>query len=242
MSKPNILVQYQGGGYSGCIWEWNYCLVDRVEEPTQFQDIASSGCGGLKTLDQYLKDTPTSHFHDYDLADDDAWKDFDHNSNPHHVVGVSKWLLENREDIAHLPFCDECGEELDVDDVIMAGFHGEGGIVISADTKRCMMCDENLAWDGDKDFLLEVFNEVNASREELEEGTEVDLSEYSDEEVDQILRYAQDATCVYSEGYGDDRSISREDAEKLAWFVIQNFESIVQNVICQDDRLDLALS
>lgn len=27
--KTNILVQYQGGGYDGCIWEWNYFYIDK---------------------------------------------------------------------------------------------------------------------------------------------------------------------------------------------------------------------
>lgn len=40
----NLLVQYKGGSYDGCHWEWNYFLFDSVGV---FYDIASSGCNGI---------------------------------------------------------------------------------------------------------------------------------------------------------------------------------------------------
>ena len=25
--RPDTLISYKGGGYDGCFWEWNYCLI-----------------------------------------------------------------------------------------------------------------------------------------------------------------------------------------------------------------------
>ena len=47
------LVQYQGGGYDGCFWEWNYCIVDDTKTPTEFENIAASGRDGINNLEEF---------------------------------------------------------------------------------------------------------------------------------------------------------------------------------------------
>ncbi len=42
--QNNILVEYKGGGYSGCIWEWNYFYIDKQGV---FHDVFSSGRAGI---------------------------------------------------------------------------------------------------------------------------------------------------------------------------------------------------
>ena len=49
MFKRNSLIQYKGGGYDGCFWEWNYAWFDARGH---FHDIYSSGYKGCDTLDE----------------------------------------------------------------------------------------------------------------------------------------------------------------------------------------------
>ena len=48
----NKLFVYKGGGYDGCIWEWNAAVWDQYGA---FRDVGSSGCTGLWT-DRTLRD------------------------------------------------------------------------------------------------------------------------------------------------------------------------------------------
>ena len=49
--KPNTIIQYKGGGYDGCWWEWNYAYIssDRV-----FNSIWHSGRKGCETAQDML--------------------------------------------------------------------------------------------------------------------------------------------------------------------------------------------
>lgn len=50
--RTNILCQYQGGGYDGCFWEWNYFYIDKQGG---FHNIAASGRAGrsMAALNRY---------------------------------------------------------------------------------------------------------------------------------------------------------------------------------------------
>jgi hypothetical protein len=48
MKYRNILVQYKGGGYDGCYWEWNFFLFDAKGS---FHNLMSTGRHGIKTKD-----------------------------------------------------------------------------------------------------------------------------------------------------------------------------------------------
>ena len=51
----NTLVQYKGGGYDGCFWEWNFCYFDK---DGVWHDIFSSGrrgCDSLVKIQQHIK-------------------------------------------------------------------------------------------------------------------------------------------------------------------------------------------
>ena len=45
------VVAYRGGGYDGCIWEWNYAYIDAAG---RFHDIFSSGVMGVTTAEDLL--------------------------------------------------------------------------------------------------------------------------------------------------------------------------------------------
>ena len=45
----DTLVQYKGGGYSGCFWEWNYGVFD---DDGEFHVIFASGSKGCETAEE----------------------------------------------------------------------------------------------------------------------------------------------------------------------------------------------
>ena len=47
-----VLIQYSGGGYDGCIWEWNLGLFDHLG---RWHTIYSSGYAGISSTDEALK-------------------------------------------------------------------------------------------------------------------------------------------------------------------------------------------
>jgi hypothetical protein len=44
----NKLMIYQGGGYDGCFWEWNFGYFD---DEGEWQSLGDSGCAGIKDYD-----------------------------------------------------------------------------------------------------------------------------------------------------------------------------------------------
>jgi len=48
-TPTSLLVMYQGGGYDGCFWEWNFFAFDR---DGKFFNIFTSGRDGVKTEDE----------------------------------------------------------------------------------------------------------------------------------------------------------------------------------------------
>ena len=142
--KTNILVEYDGGGYSGCIWEWNYFYID---EDGKFEDIMSSGRGGITTLEnaKYLLENNGNDFSDkvfvYHLDDKKDMKTFATESNCCNIEGVINWFNKYNSPIAK-PFaiCSDCKCEMtNVDDLTLVNWRGCGGIMSTADN---LVCDE----------------------------------------------------------------------------------------------------
>ena len=48
----NALTAYKGGGYDGCIWEWNYAYIDKQG---RFRCLAATGVGGCRTREELCK-------------------------------------------------------------------------------------------------------------------------------------------------------------------------------------------
>lgn len=146
----NILVEYKGGGYSGCIWEWNYCLVDKKGN---FHDIYSSGIDGINdvaTLAGYLQTMENKKdFYIYNFSNKADLKDFADNSAIQNVLMVAKWLGEKdflSENIisgSEIPLiCSCCGSDTDYDeiDVTEGDYRGDGGIGIQYMSITCYNC------------------------------------------------------------------------------------------------------
>ena len=143
--KTNILVQYDGGGYDGCIWEWNFFYIDKEEG---FHDIFSSGTGGIKTKDRALDllenegNSFSSQVFVYCLDNEKDLLEFAKETNVVLVKGVVKWFNDyNDPDAEPFALCGDCGEKIfDVDDLQLVDWHGCGGTMSTADKLLCYEC------------------------------------------------------------------------------------------------------
>lgn len=138
----NCLIEYKGGGYDGCFWEWNYCYYDKEGK---FHDIYSSGAFSCKTekeIQDYIKSERNVEYEDYfiyGLNIPEAVEDFTQNSNPGNVLAVAKWLAENQ-DIYLEGKCSCCGQLRILYECYPEGFRGAGGIAIEATELICEDC------------------------------------------------------------------------------------------------------
>jgi len=153
--KTNILVQYQGGGYSGCIWEWNYFFIDNQGV---FHDINSTGSGAITTIEQAreLLESDSTHYV-YDVTNDDSIAEFSKECNVVHVAGVLKWFNDyNDPEIEFFAICSECGCKItDYDDLSLEEWRGCGGIASTADSLLCYECVDNGTCDNCSDYAGE---------------------------------------------------------------------------------------
>jgi hypothetical protein len=139
-SKP-ILIQYKGGGYSGCFWEWNYGFISEDKLFSSIHASGYKGCENIKDMRKYLEDT-TNTAYIYDLESKESILEFTHESNGVHVVGVGSWLDKNHGITIYAP-CTICGDEdaiYDYEGIIL-----EGEDMICHDchsTNTCGYCGE----------------------------------------------------------------------------------------------------
>ena len=162
----NLLIQYEGGGYSGCFWEWNFAYYDGEGV---FHNIFASGRDGckdheamqkrIKDIDEdmkrYHRSNPDYYF--YDTTDKTSLLEFARETNEGLVIGVAKWFSENT-DITILAPCSICGDEQDASEYISEGETGCGGIA----TKMTMMVCEDCHSEHTCAYCGEFFDEVNS--------------------------------------------------------------------------------
>jgi len=133
------LIQYKGGGYEGCYWEWNFCIVDDEKNPTVFENVLSSGRHGVRSIEDF--GTIDGERFVYDLGSKEDWEDFDSNANPVHVFHVAEWIETNLPEFHHHPKCDECGNDItDAEEAGFEDYHGEGGLSYAPHRKVCSVC------------------------------------------------------------------------------------------------------
>lgn len=119
--KTNILVQYQGGGYDGCFWEWNYFYIDKAGT---FHDIQSSGRDGIdnKQDAEQLIEQDETHTYIYDMSSEQDIETFSKETHAVHVSGVLQWFEDyNDADIEFFAVCSACKGHIDIDDLTIEG-------------------------------------------------------------------------------------------------------------------------
>lgn len=103
----NTLLYYQGGGYDGCIWEWNFCFwgVDGI-----WHNLHSTGCGGVESEKQALElaETLEHKAELVDLTDVTRFRQFQQDNNASLVLGIAHELNENYNYTLEI-VCAECG-------------------------------------------------------------------------------------------------------------------------------------
>ena len=150
----NTLVQYQGGGYAGCFWEWNYFFLDK---DGMFLNVFSSGHEGIEITEQakelferaievepgrWTIALKCGSFYTYDMTDDKAIEEFSRECNVVNITGVLQWFEDNPQDsIDFFVLCSECGgRQTNWDELSLADWHGCGGIQSTADKLICSEC------------------------------------------------------------------------------------------------------
>lgn len=131
----NLLVFYQGGGYDGCIWEWNYFSFDK---DGKFHNLFASGRAGIKTEEEALNLSDT---HPYDLTNDEDIREFQRENPAPTVIALVKNLNSGKygEYANKLYFvCDDCDANV-YEGGQAVDWHGCGGIMSTADR---MVCDD----------------------------------------------------------------------------------------------------
>ena len=120
--RTNILCQYQGGGYSGNHWEWNYFYIDKTE---MFHNIFSSGKAGIDNKQDAIEliEQNESSTYIYDISNEQDIETFSEECNPVHIFIVLKWFEDyNDADIEFFAVCSDCGCRIDsCDDMTIEG-------------------------------------------------------------------------------------------------------------------------
>jgi len=140
----NTIVEYEGGGYDGCIWEYNYAYIDKDGE---FHDILSTGCRGCEdreALDKFVTDPHNIAYKNFTFYTLDSVEVRDRFADECCIRGVlccGQYLAEHIiEDVALTVRCSECGERADASDATGENYAGCGGVMIEAKSVICESC------------------------------------------------------------------------------------------------------
>jgi hypothetical protein len=131
MNKPkNLLVQYQGGEYDGCVWEWNFFCFD---SKGKFYNIFSSGSAGVETEEQALNlldenkpysgiKSPIVTHHCYKLKTKKALLELAKKTNVYLLKGLIEWFGKHLQEYNVYALCSKCGHEIQsIEDLIIEG-------------------------------------------------------------------------------------------------------------------------
>lgn len=160
----DILVTYQGGGYDGCFWEWNFFIFD---DEGNFIDIGSSGYKGISELEDALElmSNPDNFESEYswrcpeayitNLNYPDSIKEFTTETNEGNVLNVIERVNKHYDDdkmTFQCPYCEEmCNSGQNT------GYKGAGGIAIALTGLICddCYCDHTCGYCGEFEENLE---------------------------------------------------------------------------------------
>lgn len=118
----NVLVQYQGGGYSGCFWEWNFFYFDR---DGKFHNIFSSGREGVQNETEALEILDKPHVYKYLGYKEADKKEFATKTHPALVKMVIKWFEDMNTDCPFYAICEICGNEVSYADELILDDYGQ---------------------------------------------------------------------------------------------------------------------
>lgn len=139
----NVLVQYQGGGYSGCFWEWNAAYFD---ENGVFHSLWASGSLGCETIDDLADIERRGYCMDVfciDLDDQVSVDTFAKETNAQFVNACAITIAKQFQIGMEAP-CPICGLRVDLsEDMELINDQGEGGLAHSHHDWICHDCHSN---------------------------------------------------------------------------------------------------
>ncbi len=140
----NVLIQYKGGGYDGCFWEWNYAAIINGK----FHDVASTGANGcetreeLKTAMDYFDSKKHKYAPDYYIYHiPEDLENFAEVCSAPHVQGVAKYLAGL--DIFFEAECTVCRGKFpahDFEELLFTNYKSMGGVVVAPTDFICWEC------------------------------------------------------------------------------------------------------
>lgn len=111
----NKLLYYEGGGYDGCYWEWNYCFWDADGVWHNFYSSGRKGADteieALEIIENRVDELKAKLV---DLTDANRFKQFQQNNNAHLVLDIAQELNENYNYEIEIE-CTECGHSFIAD-------------------------------------------------------------------------------------------------------------------------------
>jgi len=134
--RRNTLIQYTGGGYDGCHWEWNLAYFDKCGK---FHNVHATGRKGAETLKRLEERLADDTFYEYDLSTEEGRAEFVTEVNSSLVLGVAQWLRQHV-GIELVAECGECGREFSAAEMVGGDYRGQGGIVSAAYELLCREC------------------------------------------------------------------------------------------------------
>lgn len=149
LHRPVLI--FQGGGYSGCFWEWNAIFFKPGSPYFPEEDQpAVSGTGGERVLEaakegglqaavqaakgsEWVRSDKSWHL----CTTDKSWAEFDAEFNKGFVRSVCKAADRKCQ-------CQKCKRWFYADEIVHTGYRGDGGIGIQFDDNHCLECADEL--------------------------------------------------------------------------------------------------
>lgn len=150
----SCLVQYRGGGYEGCFWEWNYAFFDPHGNFHNLMSTGRDGCEDLESLVDHLLDRRTIDYRQpylYQLDKEEDAKEFISENNHGGVVLVAAWLHKNWPELDLKSPCTNCGCEFPLYRAEHDGYRGAGGLSIVMCGLVCPDCVCKMIEDGEEE-------------------------------------------------------------------------------------------
>jgi hypothetical protein len=116
MKNPkNLLVQYQGGNYSGCAWEWNFFVFDNNGV---FYNVISTGRNGVKDEAEALAivSSGDGSVYKYKLNTKKGLAELAKEINEGWLLELCKFFSETLPYYGVYMLCSECGCQISADD------------------------------------------------------------------------------------------------------------------------------
>lgn len=175
--KHEPIIVFKGGGYDGCIWEWNIIVFGPAKDGRR--EIAYSkgvsGYAGKRVLEAAktggLRAAWAAAQEEDDCAlvtHDASWQKFNDDFNKGFVRNAAKAAGRACQ-------CDRCKKWFSPEEVYHTGYRGDGGVGVQYDDNYCLECAEEIC--GEHDWkCASVSERVEAiQRYRDEEGADVSI-------------------------------------------------------------------